>query len=195
MKKLLILAALFLGISLSVQSQYFTIGPKAGVSFSKFTTDQSEIKALIRDSHHFGLFMRAGNRIYIQPELLLMNRNGKLLENHESGSKTLHIRTIDLPVMLGGKLISTGCFNVRAMAGPVASLAVFRDVDNENWEDDSGRKDIRCANCAVQAGVGVDLMMFTIDLRYEFGLSDFSKSNGLVLKNNLISLSLGWKIL
>lgn len=81
------------------------------------------------------------------------------------------------------------------MAGPVASLALNKDINSENWDNSITGDDIRSANWGIQAGAGVDLLLFTLDLRYEFGISDYSKDEGLTLKNNMFTVSLGLKIL
>ena len=196
MKKYLIAILVFFAFSATAQVPYFTFGPKAGASFSRFSADQEQIKEEIKSSLHFGAFVRIGDKLYLQPELLFMNRKGDLSQTAVAGStKSLHIKTLDIPVLLGGKLIDTDLFNVRVMAGPVASLALNKDINSENWDNTITGKDIRAANWGVQTGAGVDLQMFTLDLRYEFGISDYSKDEGLTLKNNMFTVSLGWKIL
>ncbi|MEA5109279.1 hypothetical protein SDC9_08680 [bioreactor metagenome] len=196
MKNYLIAILVLFTFSATAQVPYFTIGPKAGASFSKFSADEDQIKEEMKSSLHFGAFARIGDKVYLQPELLFMNRKGDLSQTAVAGStKSLHIKTLDIPVLLGGKLIDTDLFNVRVMAGPVASLALNKDINSENWDNTITGKDIRAANWGVQTGAGVDLQMFTLDLRYEFGISDYSKDEGLTLKNNMFTVSLGWKIL
>jgi hypothetical protein len=196
MKNYLIAILVLFTFSATAQVPYFTIGPKAGASFSKFSADEDQIKEEMKSSLHFGAFARIGDKVYLQPELLFMNRKGDLSQTAVAGStKSLHIKTLDIPVLLGGKLIDTDLFNVRVMAGPVASLALNKDINSENWDNTITGKDIRAANWGVQTGAGVDLQMFTLDLRFEFGISDYSKDEGLTLKNNMFTVSLGWKIL
>jgi hypothetical protein len=196
MKNYLIAILVLFTFSATAQVPYFTIGPKAGASFSKFSADEDQIKEEMKSSLHFGAFARIGDKVYLQPELLFMNRKGDLSQTAVAGStKSLHIKTLDIPVLLGGKLIDTDLFNVRVMAGPVASLALNKDINSENWDNTITGKDIRAANWGIQTGAGVDLQMFTLDLRYEFGISDYSKDEGLTLKNNMFTVSLGWKIL
>jgi len=196
MNKYLIAILVFFAFSATAQVPYFTFGPKAGASFSRFSADQEQIKEEIKSSLHFGAFVRIGDKLYLQPELLFMNRKGDLSQTEVAGStKSLHIKTLDVPVLLGGKLIDTDLLNVRIMAGPVASLALNKDINSENWDNSITGDDIRSANWGIQAGAGVDLLLFTLDLRYEFGISDYSKDEGLTLKNNMFTVSLGLKIL
>lgn len=175
----------------------FTFGPKIGATFSKYHTDIDIIKEEAKSSLHWGAFVRIGSRVYIQPELLFMNRSGLLIRANDitNGEQTIKLRTIDVPLLLGVKLADFKAANIRIFAGPVASMVVNREVLTSNWEDSMTEDDINKANWGIQFGGGVDLLMFTIDLRYETGMSDYSNLDNFSLKNNLITLSLGWKIL
>jgi hypothetical protein len=197
MKKplIVIIIALF-GTTAMAQIPNFSIGPKAGATFSKITSDEDQIKEEMKSSLHFGAFVRLGNKIYVQPEVLFMNRQGEFSAGNIAGSsKSIHLKTLDIPVLIGGKIIGSDAFNLRVMAGPVASLALNKDVSSENWGSVITEDDIRSANWGLQLGAGIDVLMLTFDLRYEYGISNFSKEDGLTLKNNMFVVSLGWKIL
>ncbi len=197
MKKILCLLFIALaGFSVKAQVPGFTLGPKVGANFSNFSADQSQIESEIRSSLNFGAFVRFGNKIYLQPELMFMNREGDIsLTDLQGSNKSIHLKTLDIPVLIGAKVIDAKALNVRILAGPVASLALNRDITTENWESGITSDDIRNANWGIQIGGGVDFLMLTLDLKYEFGISDFSKTDGLTLKNNLFVVGLGWKIL
>jgi hypothetical protein len=107
----------------------------------------------------------------------------------------IKLRTIDVPLLVGVRIANLKVANVRAFAGPVASMAINREVETQNWEQGLTEDDIRQANWALQFGAGVDLLIFTIDVRYERGMGDYSKITAETLKNNLVTVSLGWKIL
>jgi len=173
-----------------------TFGPKAGAAFSTFRSSQEQIENEIRNSLHFGVFARLGNKVYLQPELNFMNRVGELsYSGPEGGSKSIHIKTIDVPVLLGARILEAGIMNVRIFTGPSASIAVNKEVTAANWSGAVNEDDIRTANWAIQAGAGIDFLVFTLDLRYEAGMSNFSQKDEISLKNNMFLISLGWKIL
>lgn len=178
------------------QSAKLALGPKIGATFSSFNTDNGTIKEEIKSTFHWGAFVRFGNAAYFQPELLFMKRSGVLVDiNDPVKEQTVSLRTIDVPMLLGVRVANLELLDVRIFAGPVASIAVNKDIKAANWDDALTKKDIRAANWAVQFGGGVDLRAFTFDLRYELGMSDFSKLESLTLKNNLITLSVGLKII
>lgn len=202
MKNYILFIALLLGIitattSIKAQVPGFTLGPKAGLTVSMFQTDLDIIKEEAKGSFHWGAFARFGSRAYIQPEILFMDRSGILVRHDElsTSEQTLRLRTIDVPVLLGVRIIDLKLVSIRLFAGPVASMAINREVELSNWEDGLTDKDLRRANWGVQFGGGVDLLMFTFDLRYETGMGNYSKPDDFELKNNLITLSVGWKIM
>jgi len=200
MKKIILLATTLIIASVSFgQITGFTIGPKVGANFSKFTTDQSQIEEQIKNSFYFGAFARFGQKFYLQPELLVMNRNGELKNNEIQGSSgTIEVGSIDVPLLVGLRLLNLKVASVRVMAGPVASFAVNKSVTlNETWDDeiDFTEDDIKNANWGLQFGAGVDVLFLTLDLRYEIGLNNFSEIQDFDLKNNMFTIGLGWKIL
>lgn len=197
MKKLILLTATFVTCSLAyAQIPGFNIGPKVGATFSKFTTDQDQITEELKSTFHFGAFARIGKKVYLQPELVVMNRSGLLKTDLIDGSSnSIKITSIDLPVLLGVKVIDLKATNIRVMVGPVASLTLNKEISIENWENTINRDDFRNANWGIQFGAGADLLFLTLDLRYEIGMNDVSKLDGFDLKNNMFIISLGWKII
>lgn len=197
MKNLILVFILLFSITFAqAQTPGFTLGPKVGATFSKYHSDLESIKEEAISSIHWGAFVRLGTKVYIQPELLFMNKSGVLVDPALSASEqTIKLRTIDIPVLLGVRVADLKLMNVRVFAGPVASLTMNREVEVSNWQDAITEDDLRGANWAVQVGAGADLLIFTIDLRYELGMGDYSKLDTYSLKNNLVTLSVGWKIL
>jgi len=195
-KTVLLLVTLIMGSVAFAQIPGFTLGPKVGASFSKFTTDKDQIKEEMKSTFYFGAFARLGKKVYLQPEFLIMSRNGLLQDKNISGStNTLKIRSIDVPLMFGVKVLDLKAANVRVMAGPVASLIISKSINSENWDEAINKDDIRNANWGLQFGAGADVLFLTLDLRYEIGMNDLSKLEGFSLKNNMFTVGLGWKIL
>ncbi|MBK6964762.1 MAG: PorT family protein [Bacteroidales bacterium] len=198
MKKLILLTtAILIGnLAFSQVLPGFSIGPKVGASFSKFTTDKEQIQEEIENSFFFGAFVRFGEKFYIQPELLVMKREGYLKNDALSGSSgSIKVSSVDIPVLVGFRIVNMKVANVRAMAGPVFSIAVDKTITTENWDDAITTDDIKNSNVGLQFGAGVDVLFLTLDLRYEIGLSDFSEVESFSLKNNMFTIGLGWKIL
>lgn len=195
-KALLVLLMTVTMFNLFAQAPGFTIGPKVGATLSRYHTDVDLIKEEVKNTIHWGVFARLGQSVYIQPELLFMDKSGLLVNTDAPASEQIiKLRTIDVPLLVGVRLANLKLANVRVFAGPVASMAINREIETKNWEDGLTKDDIKQANWALQFGAGVDLLMFTIDARYERGMGDYSKITTETLKNSMITVSLGWKIL
>jgi len=196
MKKILfVVVILVITGTINAQTPGFTLGPKIGATLSMYETDHETIKEEAANSFHWGAFARIGSKVYIQPELLFMKKSGLLVNPALSASEqTIKLRTIDVPVLFGVKVANLKLVNVRIFAGPVASMALDKEVVTENWPDAITEDDLRSANWGVQFGAGADVLMFTLDLRYELGMGDYSKLDAYPLKNDLVTLSLGWKL-
>ncbi|MHB1177605.1 MAG: porin family protein [Daejeonella sp.] len=203
MKKIILVSCLLLTSSIAAMAQLpsFTFGIKGGVNYSQLKTkddltDQNSIAG-----YQAGVFTRIGGLgLYLQPELYLGSKGNDFVKvntgsNTVAASGKVRFTTLDLPVLLGTK-IGPSKLNLRFMAGPVISFVV-----NEKTTFDSAYRNIsdfdnyKKQNWAFQAGTGVDLGNLTVDLRYEAGLSNISKSNEYNQKQNLFHLSLGLKLL
>ena len=82
------------------------------------------------------------------------------------------------------------------MAGPVLSLVLDENTTFSsafNQATDFG--DYKNQAFGIQAGAGVDVGSISVDLRYEAGVSNISKSEKYKQTPNLFQLSLGFKIL
>jgi hypothetical protein len=201
MKKLILIAlAIFTaGITYAQLIPGFTIGPKVGASFSKFSTDIDDLEAEMKNTLHFGVFARIGKKVYFQPELLVNTRKGEMRNsNLDLKAGTVKVGSLDVPLLVGYRLIDAKVFNIRAMAGPSVNKVINKTIElDEGWDDDINltEDNLRDLNWGFQFGAGVDVLMFAVDLRYEIGLNDFSKLDNFDLKNNTFTLSVGWKIL
>ena len=171
----------------------FTIGPKVGATFSKFNSDKAQLNEELKSSFHFGAFARFGESLYFQPELNIMSRGGKFQEVDQNG--TIKVTSLDVPLLLGVRVLNMKIFNARVMAGPVASMAVNKKVTMDELDLGFKKDDLKNLYWGLQFGAGVDVLIFTLDLRYELGLNNLSKLDGFDLKNNMFTLALGVKLM
>lgn len=183
MKKLfLILAATFLLTGLS-HAQLFQFGIKGGVGFSQVDinsitdiNDGSDVYDLITGDgvtgYHIGLQTRVNVlMLFAQPELYFNAGGGtveKVVDGGASEILDISFSRIDIPVLFGFKLGP-----LRLGAGPVASIAVSEVSDLTTLDPDFALYD-ETFNWGWQGGLGVDLLGFSLDVRYEGPLSDLS---------------------
>jgi hypothetical protein len=86
--------------------------------------------------------------------------------------------------------------NVRAFAGPIASFIISKDLTIGNLVPEKDDIKLKNAIWSAAIGAGVDVMMFTFDVRYEFGLNNISDDEASFssMKSNTFNVSLGWKV-
>ena len=216
MKKILLASVLIFMASFSYAQLGF--GIKGAVTMSNITTDIAEIEEAAQTGFQFGGFVRIGDKWHLQPEAYFSMKNGQFKFDFDevdpgdplntltkSVNYTTTLNTIDIPVLIGYKLLDPPLMNVRLQAGPVASIVTSKkfkiEVDGVEQSVDDDEGDIfKDMNWGLQFGAGVDFLMFTVDLRYEIGLSNmYNKPEGAIedqtFKNNVFFLSVGWKIL
>ena len=189
----------------------FTIGLKGGINSSKITTDNysgqgvtfNDFKSDAKSGFNIGAFARLGTKIYLQPELLYCVKNSQ--SSNSAGTATTNqsvkLKTIQVPILLGFKLIDLKLASIRAFTGPAMSIPMGNS--NVNYDNVSGKvfdtKNYKSNIWDWQLGAGVDVGMITLDCRYEWGLSNTSDQNldniGFVNKGNTLTFSVGFKFI
>ncbi|MCR9063716.1 MAG: PorT family protein [Cytophagales bacterium] len=199
MKKAIILTAFTL-ISLMGYSQS-GLGVKGGVSLTNISTDAGSLRGNIQESLDtktgfvFGAWGRLGDKVYLQPELLVATKGGKVEVNSGSGGPELvdvKYTNLDIPVLVGFKPLKF----LRVMGGPVASVKLSEDKKlKEALADYTTNTGDAFANSTwgYQLGVGVKLLGLEIDLRREGSLSDISVLN-FQNEDKFSQRSAGWQL-
>jgi len=171
MKKFVLLILLFL-VSCSVFPQ-FSFGVAGNYTTSlgfdeKWNFDVGRLSFKNDAAHGFsvGIFLRAGKRFFVQPELMynfMLSASALQQENADNSQKQkIYFSTINLPILLGGKIVSTNFFNLRVMFGPR-----FRfDAGSKNEVDTLIQTTPRKWQLGLEVGLGFDLGRVTIDARY-----------------------------
>jgi len=200
MKKLIFsIVFLTLGWATS-QAQTFNLGVKAGVNLAKINADfASEENRL---GYQIGAWARIGGAsFYVQPEAYVGSKGNKFISftndsnNEIAAEGKVKFTTLDIPVLLGTKFGAKN-LNFRVMAGPVLSLVLDdSSTFNSAYDQATDFHNYKNQTFGVQAGAGVDVGNISVDLRYEAGLSNISKSEKYKQTPNLFQLSLGFKII
>ena len=205
MKKFILLIAI-LFFSAGVTFGQFSFGLKVGYNASKLHTGLDSIKSSFNSGFHFGAFFRFGKKVYIQPEAYYTLQGG-IFENNVTNTynnwkQKVTVGTLDIPVLVGFKVINLKVINWRVMAGPMVSFVVNSKIKDVSLVGPIQNSDISKLNWYVQAGTGFDVLFLTLDVRYQIGLSQMIKSAqdtkglsyNLNATNNMWVVSLGFKI-
>ncbi|MGA3014752.1 MAG: porin family protein [Bacteroidales bacterium] len=207
MKKVVLFFAIFL-LSAGMSFGQFSYGLKIGYNASKLHTSLDSIKSSFNSGFHFGAFVRFGKKVYLQPELYYTLQGGIFQNNvtntYNNWKQNVTVGTLDIPVLVGFKLINLKVVNWRIMAGPMASFVVNSKIRDVSLTGPIKSSDINSANWYVQVGTGVDLFFLTLDLRYQIGLNQMIKTAQSTLTsgkeydlnatNNMWVVSLGFKL-
>ncbi|MBL7139016.1 MAG: PorT family protein [Bacteroidales bacterium] len=197
MKRYLILFVLIL-FSTIVFGQ-FTIGPKVGYNASKLSTSIDTVSSQFKSGFQIGVFVRIGKRFYLQPELYYTTQGSEFKSNTDIWEQKVNIGSLDIPLLVGFKLLNTKVVNLRILAGPLASFVVNRSVKVSGIVTEPiENADINSVNWAIQVGAGLDVLFMTLDVRYQIGLNNLIKQIENVeanSKNNVWVVSLGFKIM
>jgi len=207
MKKMLIVLTLvsagLLFPGKSTGQNLVSLGVKVGYNASKLSTDLDLVKSSFKSGFQFGAYVRIGKKLYVQPELYYTTQGGVFTSNTQNWKQNVKIGSLDVPVLIGYKLINTDLLNLRILAGPVASFVVNKSIadDGTSLGPITGG-DLKSVNWAIDVGAGMDIWRFTFDLRYQIGLNDLVKEVTDVQnndwsfdsKNNVWVVSLGFRI-
>ena len=195
MKKLTILIVLAAFTFAGRAQGFFDLGPKIGMNTSKISTHMADYTPETINSYQFGAFARINlGRLYIQPEAYSNSKQGKVVSISDLGLSTVNsfnLKTVDVPVLLGFKIIDQKALNLRILAGPTFSFLTDKSVKGQLTEDN-----LKNSFFGWQYGVGVDFLFLTLDVRKE------SFSNNLYhtpnfdfdTKNGTFVISLGMKL-
>lgn len=189
--------------SLSLQAQEFKLGLKAGMNFSKLKLDKDVLDAENGAGYQAGLWARLGlGNVHIQPEAYFTTKNSTVQVPKESTPSEfikgdLKFSNIDVPILIGTKF-PLGIADFKLQAGPLFSFVLDQDAsygDNISNTYENALKNYKDSFTSIVVGTGLDILKFSVDLRYEFGLGNISKfEEAGKQKLNLWSISLGYSL-
>ncbi len=184
----------------------FTFGPKAGINYTTLIEDTKSLSSNYQLGYHGGAFIRVSpGKFYLQPEVLLTAKKTDVIVNQNSNTNTeagtykVTFTNVDVPLMIGTRLVGNESFNLRVFGGPLASFNLGGKGLKELFkENQSAAEYYEKTVWGFQAGAGFDLGALTFDARYERGLTgaanlkraDMGKPN-----TGLFQFSLGIKLL
>lgn len=219
MKKLIISAVLLLFVTFTYAQLNFGIkaGYNSSLTFQNASSvtnggyDLNSVKAEMWNNFQAGLFARVGfGKIYFQPELLysIQKKNYNVsfidaVQGNVTLNKMANISTVDVPLLVGYKLLDLKIINLRVFAGPklrfdANSSLGYNNITGGNFNTSSLVTDAKKAQLGFDLGAGVDVLMLSLDVRYnmigDMYTTKFSSINLQNLPANTFVISLGWKI-
>lgn len=171
MKKTLLIAAFALFGTAAMAQSGSGFGIKAGLSYNKNGDLISSVGEGGQDivegakgkaGYHVGVWGKLDfPKIYLRPELVYSKTKSSY--DVEGNSQDYDISKLDLPVLLGYKLIGP----LHVFAGPAFQYTLKNDLEGLEVEDVENEFTV-----GLNAGVGVNLGNVGLDVRYERGFSE-----------------------
>ncbi len=208
MRKTLLTAILSIFcITVFAQLSPINIGIHGGVTNTNIDTKSlgssiENIRTNAKNGFMLGAFARINfGKWYFSPALNYTERKTEaqftISNSNNKGvyTKDLKYSTIDIPMLVGYKIIRLPMLRLRAFAGPVASFSV--NPLDIGWSGIEGptKPDIDPKNASwnIKVGAGIDLWKLSLDMDYEKGLTDFK--NGDIKAPNMFNITIGLRII
>ena len=204
MKKIVVL---FLTLTITGFSYaQFTIGPQIGYAASNLTLNVDSIANDVKSNFVVGAFARFGKKIYFQPEINWATSGSVFTYptygNGSPVSQEIKIKSIQVPLSLGWRIINMKVVNIRVYAGVTPSFNTDITINTKNGDgaDYLVPDDFKNVLWNYQVGAGVDVLFLALNVSWMGGMSNvFTEDinfSGQTLssKSNLFQVTLGWKI-
>lgn len=192
MKRLLIIGFLFVFATAVSAQPVIDIGLKAGINTSKISVKLEDYNSDNITKMHIGAFGRIGwNKIYLQPEVYFTKKGGEFSSNVFDVAGEFDYSAVDVPLLLGFRLLDAKAFKLHLIAGPVFGFVTKSDLKGDNEFDPQYFNN---HYTGLQYGAGVDVLFLTVDLRMEHSniVYDHPDFDG---KNTTFMVTVGFKIL
>ncbi len=193
MKKTLLILAIAVCAAFTSKAQVlpnFQFGIKGGLDVASVSTSAgSTLSSNNQAGYLAGVWARVGALGFnFQPELYYTSKS----ENFDNGTVQANFKSIDLPLLLGGKIGAFG-LGARFYTGPVISFLIDKNNSFSSALTQASTLDYKNQNFAWQFGAGLDIKAVSFDLRYEAGLTSHSYE-GASGKLNLFSLTIAYRL-
>ncbi|WP_257670116.1 porin family protein [Parapedobacter tibetensis] len=168
-----------------VNAQSLDMGIKAGVNFGTLRTGLDAVSEKSgKAGMHVGLFVRTGSDFFFQPELNFSTFGSEYTYNSETYESKF--RQLNLPAMVGYKIVNKDNLNFRVSLGPDLNF-------NLKKPDAPAGTEFKRFNVGGVLNAGIDVGRFTFDARYSLGLGKMNKE--LEQRPGVFALSVGFKFL
>lgn len=203
MKKIVFLFAIAM-LATELSFGQFALGVKIGYNANKLSTNLDTVKSQFNSGFHVGIWTRLGKRLYIAPELqytmsgAVFTGSGNL--STSGWKEKITMGSLEIPVMIGFKVIHSDFITWRLEVGPEISFLVNSKITNlvDGITGPIQTADLSKANWYVLGGTGIDILFLKLDVRYTYGLNQLIADAGnwkFDTKNSMWVVSLGFKIL
>jgi hypothetical protein len=144
--------------------------PAVGINFNSYSEDPASGETSSRVGWQFGGTISYGDKFYGEGGIFWSYKSNEFTAIDTNLTFNTDISGIRIPVMVGYHLLGKekDIFGLRAFGG--GSIFLITSVDAEGLTKD----DFTSPTYGVFLGLGADISMFFLDVKYEWSLSDVS---------------------
>ncbi len=177
-KHLLILA---IGTLAGTAQAQFQVNPQLGVNYQQITKPATNTEYKAAMGWMLGADLRIGDRLFFQPGAFF-GRSATLVQQTRLDSAIIEddlVRTnLKLKALVGYRIIDTYQFDLRFAMGP--TYDVLLSVDDRNDRTSYNKGDFRNGSLNIDAALGFDMGLVTLEPSVSFGLSKVFSDNPAV---------------
>lgn len=171
-----------------------------GASYSIYSDDLDSLTQEGQAGWQGGVFARVKlKKWYIAADALVSSKPGKFASESGSTAGEISLIGMDVPIMVGYKVVKTKIFNLRTFVGPAMHFSFYDKIKTTyNGQKIETNNDIKFKSGAQYSGVaglGIDVAMITFDIRYIYSFSNWSNSSEVNLNPQMLQGTIGFKIL
>jgi hypothetical protein len=166
------------------------------------TYNLSSVQNELWNNFQAGVFARVFmKKLYFEPALMYSLEKKELnFKDVATGNITFDsiadIKTIDIPLILGLKLLDLKLANLRVFAGPKLRFNAGSTPNISNINVSNITAEVKKANLGLEIGAGVDVLMFALDFRYNLigNMYETKIENVKFDPASTFQITLGWKL-
>jgi hypothetical protein len=155
------------------------VNPQLGANFTQLTNTPNAVTSKAAVGFQLGVDLRLGDRLYFQPGAFF-GRSATVIEYAYADTAVIEdnlIRTTaKVKALLGYNLVDAAPFRLRVNVGP--TYDVLLSVDSKDDKIDFNKDDYNSGSFNMDAGLGVDISLFTLEAGVSYGLSNAYKDAG-----------------
>lgn len=179
MKKLILTLTCL--VAIGAANAQFQVNPQLGINYQQLTNPAPNVEYNAALGWQLGADFRIGDRLFVQPGAFF-GRNATLQRTTLSDTLTVEgnlVRTnLKLKAMIGYRIVDTYQFDIRFAMGP--TYDVLLSVDDKNDKIGYNAGDFNNGSLNIDAALGFDMGLFTLEPSVSFGLSRVFNDNLLV---------------
>lgn len=176
MNKLLL--TLTFGALVGAAHAQFQVNPQLGVNYQHLTSPSPGITYKAAMGWQLGADLRIGDRLYVQPGAFF-GRSATVVQAAFNDTLTVEddlVRTnLKLKGLIGYRIIDTYQFDLRFAMGP--TYDVLLSVDDRDDRIGYNKGDFSNGSLNIDAALGLDMGLFTLEPSASFGLSKVFSEN------------------